>query len=89
METLPRLFSGEEIEAFRIAQSVTSTAAQRLAGLLPHAFVLPVLKLCGSLPTNLARLRLVIRECLVRLSIEIRIDNGTRFSADIYTQIPR
>ena len=46
MEELPPLCSGEEIETFRIAQSSTCKAARRLAGQLPHAFVLPVLKLC-------------------------------------------
>jgi len=89
MEELPRLCSGEEIETFRIAQSLTSKAARGLAGQLAHAFVLPVLKLCGSLPTESARLRVVIRYCLVRLSIDIRIDSETRFTADISTQIPR
>ena len=54
MEELPRLYISEEIEAFRIAQSVTSTAARRLEGLLPHAFVLTVLKVCGSLATESA-----------------------------------
>ena len=86
MEELPRLSSGEEIETFRIAQSVTSKGARRMVGQLPHAFVLPVLKICGYLPVESARLRDVIRYCLVRLS---RTDNETRFSADISPQIPR
>jgi hypothetical protein len=89
MEELPRLSSVEEIEAFRIARTVTSTAARRMAGLLPHACVLPALKLLGALLTDSARLRLVIRECLVRLSIDIWIDIETRVSVDISTQVPQ
>jgi hypothetical protein len=46
-------------------------------------------KLLGALLTDSARLRHVIRDCLVRLSIDIRIDIETRVSVDISTQIPQ
>ena len=88
MEAFPRLSSGEEIEAFRIAQSVTSTVARGTRWSAATCVCITCAEIMWLPADRVGGTETCYSGLLVRISIEIRVDNGTRFSADtVYSRI--